>query len=63
MKAIILVAGRGSRLPQNISQKPKSLIKINNKKKLINLLFKIKLKILFSKKIILKIKIKLINLR
>lgn len=31
MKAIILVAGRGSRLPQNISQKPKSLIKINNK--------------------------------
>ena len=31
MKVIILVAGRGSRLPKNISQRPKSLIKINNK--------------------------------
>ena len=31
MRAIILVAGRGSRLPKNISQKPKSLIKINSK--------------------------------
>ena len=31
MKAIILVAGRGSRLPKKISQKPKSLININDK--------------------------------
>lgn len=31
MRAIILVAGRGSRLPKNLSKTPKSLIKINNK--------------------------------
>ena len=31
MRAIILVAGRGSRLPKNLSKIPKSLIKINNK--------------------------------
>ncbi len=31
MRAIILVAGRGSRLPRNLSKKPKSFIKIGSK--------------------------------
>ena len=39
MRAIILVAGRGSRLPKKLSNNPKSFLKINNKmiiEKLIN---------------------------
>ena len=31
MRAIILVAGRGSRLPKKLSRNPKSFLKIGNK--------------------------------
>ena len=47
MKAIILAAGRGTRIPQFTKNKPKCLIKIDKKtilERQINFLFKLKIK-------------------